>query len=132
LPLLKSETFLVINGDVWTDLDLASLPLDIETLAHLVMVENPQHHPQGDFSFSSGKVYEKIPGQPAWTYSGIGIYSQRLFDGCSAGRFPLAPLLRQHMASGEISGELYRGEWLDIGTKERLEELSLRLNAGKS
>ena len=132
LPLLKSETFLVINGDIWTDFDLASLPAEIATLAHLVMVENPPHHPGGDFSLSSGMVCANKQGEPAWTYSGIGLYSHRLFAHCLVERFPLAPLLRQHIERGEISGELYQGEWLDIGTLERLDQLNQRLSAGKS
>jgi MurNAc alpha-1-phosphate uridylyltransferase len=129
LPLLKSDPFLVINGDIWTDYDFAALPREISTLAHLVMVENPDHHAAGDFSLHSGKVHEKQPGQSAWTYSGIGIYTHRLFNHCKVERFPLAPLLREYMRKGGVSGELYRGEWMDIGTKERLDDLSRRLAA---
>jgi MurNAc alpha-1-phosphate uridylyltransferase len=130
LPLLKSEYFLVINGDVWTDFDLSTLSPCGDSLAHLVLVNNPPHHPDGDFGLDHGKVMEKTPGRPAWTYSGTGVFSHKLFEACPAGRFPLAPLLRQHMAEKRVSGELYEGKWLDVGTVERLKQLDRQLSAG--
>jgi MurNAc alpha-1-phosphate uridylyltransferase len=80
LPFLKSDPFLVINGDIWTDFDLSLLPEKIDSLAHLVLVKNPEHHPQGDFTLQDGRVYEKKNRQLSWTFSGMGIYSHSFFD----------------------------------------------------
>jgi MurNAc alpha-1-phosphate uridylyltransferase len=124
LPILKSDPFLVINGDIWTDFNLSLLPEKIDSLAHLVLVKNPDHHPHGDFTLQSGKVHEKKDHQSSWTFSGMGIYSHRFFDQCTEGRFPLAPLLRKHMAEDQVTGETYDGLWFDIGTRKRLDELN--------
>jgi MurNAc alpha-1-phosphate uridylyltransferase len=124
LPFLKSDPFLVINGDIWTDFDLSSLPTKIDSLAHLVLVKNSDHHPQGDFSLQGNRVHEKKNNKPSWTFSGIGIYSHELFDQCEEGRFPLAPLLRKHMTEMRVTGEIHDGLWFDIGTRERLDELN--------
>ena len=124
LPLLKSDLFLVINGDIWTDLDLSLLPEKIDRLAHLVLVNNPGHHLQGDFSLQGNLLCERNDVDPSWTYSGIGIYSHELFNQCKAERFPLAPLLRKHIAQKKVTGEIFNGQWFDIGTKERLIELN--------
>jgi len=129
LPLLKSENFLVINGDIWTDLDLSTLPEEIDSLAHLVLVSNPVHHLQGDFSLRGNLLYEKNDTDPSWTYSGIGIYSHALFQECEKERFALAPLLREHLAEGQITGEVYNGLWFDIGSNERLVELNRLLES---
>jgi MurNAc alpha-1-phosphate uridylyltransferase len=127
LPLLKSDPFLVINGDIWTDTDLSKLPERIDSLAHLVLVKNPAHNPQGDFSFAANKVHERKDHQVSWTYSGLGIYSHQLFQQCKKERFPLAPLLRSYMANDQISGEIHDGLWFDIGTIERLGDLNKML-----
>ncbi len=127
LPRFNGEPFLVINGDVWTDIDFASLCLSEGSDAHIVLVDNPAHHPQGDFGLIDGRVSDTL--QPRHTYSGIGIYTAALFDGCSAGCFPLAPLLRQAIARQCLGGEYYAGEWLDIGTPGRLAGLDQRLRA---
>ena len=122
LPLLGDAPFLVVNADVWTDFPLGELPEQIEGLAHLVLIDNPEHHPQGDFSLSAGRVSQTGPAM--LTFSGIGVYSPRLFEGSSPGAFPLAPLLRQAMNAGLVSGEHYTGSWFDIGTPERLEAVN--------
>jgi MurNAc alpha-1-phosphate uridylyltransferase len=122
LPLLGSEPFLVVNSDVWTDYPFEQLPDGPEGVAHLVMVDNPEQHPQGDFSLSMGQLSSKGPAM--LTYSGIGVYRPELFAGCAAGAFPLAPLLRQAMDAGQVSGEHYRGRWFDIGTPERLDAVN--------
>ena len=124
LPLLKSENFLVLNGDIWTDLDLSLLPELIDSVAHLVLVNNPGHHLQGDFSLQGNLLCERSDVDPSWTYSGIGVYSHKFFQHCRKGRFPLAPLLREHMADGLVTAEVYDGLWFDIGTIERLEALN--------
>jgi MurNAc alpha-1-phosphate uridylyltransferase len=122
LPLLGDEAFLVVNGDIWTDYPYASLHHPPPQLAHLVLVDNPPHHRQGDFSLEKGIVTDA--GTSALTFSGIGVYRPELFRGHAPGAFPLAPLLREAMRSGQVSGEHYRGRWTDVGTPQRLEELN--------
>lgn len=119
LPLLGPEPFLVVNGDILCDLDYRHLPQAPAGLAHLVMVPNPPQHPAGDFHLDAGWLH--VEGEPRLTFSGIGVYSPRLFAGCEDGRFPLAPLLRRAMAAQAVSGECHRGRWLDVGTPERLQ-----------
>lgn len=129
LPLLGSEPFLVVNGDIWTDYPFASLPQTIYGLAHLVLVNNPQHNLQGDFALSAGAVAEEAAGESKLTYSGIAILHPQLFAGCHPGAFKLAPLLRQAMQNGKVSGEHFFGHWIDVGTHERLAELDRLLAA---
>lgn len=138
LPLLGDNAFIIVNGDIWTDYPFESLVnTDIkESHAHLVLINNPPHHPGGDFIlddsrlFSDEKSYNSScnqvkAGNPMrLTYSGIGIYQPILFEDCKPGIFPLAPLLRRAMESGNISGEIYQGRWSDVGTPERLNELN--------
>lgn len=119
--------FLVVNGDVVTDIDFRQLPRQITGLAHLVLVPNPEHHPQGDFALQAGSVTDN--GEPRLTFSGIGIYHPQLFAQCKEGVFPLAPLLRQAMGQGQVSGEYYAGAWIDVGTPTRLAEAELLLEA---
>lgn len=121
LPLLGKDPFLVINGDVWSDFPFASLNACPVALAHLILVDNPAHHPEGDFHLANGAVSEQ--GEPRLTFSGIGLYRPELFSAQTAGPFPLAPLLRQAMAQGDCSGEQHLGVWFDIGTPARLEQL---------
>jgi len=128
LSQLGADPFIVINGDIWCDYPLQQLPQQLDGLAHLVMVNNPPHNSQGDFCLTHGRL--QTEGQGKLTYSGIGVYHPRLFAGLEPGVRPLAPLLKQAMAKGLISGEHYRGRWLDIGTSARLQELDTEL--GKS
>lgn len=130
LPLLRTDPFLVVNGDIWTDLDRRRLPATITGVAHLVLVANPPHNPHGDFALDHGRVTEVQPGKAGWTFSGIGIYRRALFADCTGGRFPLAPLLRRAIAAGEVSGERYEGRWIDVGTLERLQSLDAQLTTG--
>ncbi|MGK9065868.1 N-acetylmuramate alpha-1-phosphate uridylyltransferase MurU [Stutzerimonas chloritidismutans] len=122
LPLLGDEPFLVVNGDIWTDYDFHRLKAPMTGLAHLVLVDNPAHHPAGDFSLSNGRVQDAV-GEAALTYSGIAVLSPRLFEGCQPGAFKLAPLLRQAIAEGQVSGEHFNGCWIDVGTHERLADV---------
>lgn len=128
LPLLGDQPFIVVNGDIWTDFDFASLALPPMALAHLVLVNNPPHHPTGDFMLADGKVMEGASGT-TFTYSGIAVLHPQLFKSCRAGAFKLAPLLRQAMAEGAVSGEHYSGRWVDVGTHERLAEVEDILEA---
>lgn len=125
LPLLGEEPFLVVNGDIWTDYPYNAMRLDAGKCAHLVLVDNPAHHPQGDFCLSGTCVVDTA-GQHL-TFSGIGVYHPRLFDGTAEEVFPLAPLLRAAISRGEVSGEHYTGKWLDIGTPQRLDALNRAL-----
>ena len=127
LARLDDENFLVVNADIWTDYPFARLARPITGLAHLVLVDNPPQHPQGDFVLQDSRVLAE--GTPRLTFSGIGVYHRDLFRGCQPGRFPLAPLLRHAMESGQVSGEHYTGAWRDIGTPERLAELDRALSA---
>lgn len=129
LPWLEDGPFVVVNGDVWTDYPFARLPPEPAGLAHLVLVDNPPHHPAGDFALAADGWVSEADG-PRLTFSGIGVYRPELFAGCTAGRFPLAPLLRRAMAAGRVSGEHYCGGWVDVGTPERLAELERRLAGG--
>jgi MurNAc alpha-1-phosphate uridylyltransferase len=130
LPWLGTEPFLVVNGDIATDYPFARLKQSPAGLAHLVLTSNPPHHPQGDFGLNDHLLSDSAVERH--TFTGIGIYRPELFSGCLPGRFPLAPLLRRAMATGLVSGELYKGFWMDIGTIERLRVLDERLRGNSS
>lgn len=127
LPLLGEEPFLAINGDIWTDFPLAKLTKSPAGQAHLVLAPNPAHHPDGDFALEGPRVGAE--GQPKHTFTGIAVYRPELFTAVQGERFSLVPLLRKTMAAGQVTGELHRGRWFDIGTPERLAALE-RLLAG--
>jgi MurNAc alpha-1-phosphate uridylyltransferase len=126
LPLLGPEPFAVVNGDIWTDYDLARLPPRPAGLAHLVLVDNPSHHPAGDFGLIGERVCSEA-GQRL-TFAGVGVYRAELFAACAAGAFKLAPLLRRAMATGAVTGERFRGRWFDVGTPKRLAEVDALLS----
>ena len=127
LPLLGDDPFLVVNGDIWSDYDFRNMSLREGDLAHLVLVNNPSHHPEGDFALEQGRVHAE--GLPRYTFSGIGVYHPTLFQDQQSGAFPLAPLLRECMAKGLVSGELFTGRWTDVGTPERLQVLNQELSS---
>ncbi|HVN99292.1 MAG TPA: nucleotidyltransferase family protein [Steroidobacteraceae bacterium] len=122
LPLLGAEPFLVVNGDTFTDVDFARLRIGPRPLAHLVLVDNPEHHPEGDFALRDGLV--EASGAPRLTYAGIGVFRPELFAGCAPGRFPLLPLLQAAIAQRRLSGERHAGAWTDVGTVARLAALN--------
>lgn len=130
LALLGPDPFLVVNGDIWTDMDYAPLLRGPEGLAHLVLVANPDHNPAGDFGLRNARVLNEDTQR--FTFSGVGVYRAALFAGCNPGVFPLAPLLRQAADAGQVSGQLHEGVWCDVGTPERLRELDARLQDGEA
>ncbi len=120
LATLGPQPFLVINGDICTDFDYAKLKdrLRPNDLAHLVLVDNPDHHPHGDFARVNGRALNA--GLQLETFSGIGVYRVELFAGLPTGKYPLAPILRDAMRHSRVSAEHFRGTWIDVGTPERL------------
>ena len=127
LPLLGDQPFLVVNGDVWSDY-VSDANFDLkDDLAHLILVENPEHNLKGDFALESGRL--KNEGKAQYTFSGIGYYSPKLFEHCTYGKAALAPLLREAIALGKVSGSLYQGVWRDIGTPERLNAVNTLVDA---
>ena len=123
LPLLGTEPFAVVNGDIWTDYDFGALRQPLTGLAHLVLVDNPAHHTTGDFCLIGKQVEDGVSGGDTLTYSGIAVLHPVLFKECAAGAFKLAPLLRKAMAAGQVTGERLLGQWVDVGTHERLAEV---------
>ena len=140
LPLLGDEPFLLVNGDIWTDADFAHLPREPAGLAHLVMVDRPPQATQGDFALDADGLV-RSDGAHRLTYAGLGVYRPQLLDDWRSHsddtgaderppRFRLAPILRAHMAAGRIGGEHHRGQWTDVGTPQRLQELNESLASG--
>ncbi len=133
LPLLGGEPFAVINSDICCDYDFARLDGCAAAMqasgdmAHLVLTDNPEHHPLGDFGLRDGRVTDN---GARLTFSGIGIYRPALFGDIPHGATaPLAPLLRAQIALGKVSGEHHRGLWVDVGTPQRLAELDKQIRA---
>ncbi|GAB6139332.1 nucleotidyltransferase family protein [Methylosoma difficile] len=130
LPLLGNEPFLVVNGDIATDFPFANLHKQTVDLAHLVLINNPEHHPEGDFGLTEdGKLLATAAQK--YTFSGIGLYHPDLFKDTPPGKSKLAPLLRQAMNNGQVSGQHFQGFWMDIGTPERLQDLADYYTANK-
>lgn len=125
LPLLGSDPFLAVNGDIWTDFSFGTLPDALDSLAHLVLVNNPEHHPGGDFTLAGTRVQDGEGKR--LTFAGIGVYRPELFEEQPDERFALAPVLYDACRNGSVSGEHYTGEWWDVGSPERLESLDQRL-----
>jgi MurNAc alpha-1-phosphate uridylyltransferase len=132
LPVLGSAPFLLISGDVWTDFPIETLlikPIESKNLAHLVLVDNPEHNLMGDFSLDHNRVGF---GAERHTYSGISILSPELFNDIDAQKnvFPLRNVLRPAILSNRISGTLYSGEWCDVGTLQRYNKLHKQITEG--
>ena len=130
LPLLGDAPFLVLNGDVWADFPLRSLKALPDSLAHLVLVENPEHHPGGDYGLEPGG--RATEGPPKLTFSGISMLDPRLFEGCEPGSFALKPLLDRALTARLLTGQRYGGAWRDVGTPARLAALDSELRLGKA
>lgn len=129
LPLLGDDVFLVVNGDIATDFPFAELKNQAVDLAHLVLVNNPDHHPQGDFGLdsSTGLIIDNCTEK--FTFSGVGLYRAELFRNTPSGVSKLAPLLRQAIAGQRVTGQQFAGFWMDIGTPARLQELDFLMRA---
>jgi MurNAc alpha-1-phosphate uridylyltransferase len=132
LPLLGTEPFILINGDVWTDYPLSKLAaysLQDDEDAHLVLVPNPEFHPTGDFSPNPQGRLENTPDHPKFTFSGISLIHPRLISTYPRQRnkFPLGEVLRFGIAHNRISAQVYSGGWSDVGTPERLLELDSKI-----
>ncbi|HTC27016.1 N-acetylmuramate alpha-1-phosphate uridylyltransferase MurU [Dyella sp.] len=135
LTLLGPEPFIAINGDIWTDADFSQLPAEPRGVAHLMLVDNPSHHPEGDFALDQQGVVHN-DGDARLTFSGIGVYRRELLDNwrdvigdnadanAKPPRFKIAPVLRAAINQGAITGTHYRGAWTDVGTPERLASLN--------
>lgn len=133
LPLLGDAPFAVVNGDIYCDYDFSHLPACATTLAasndmaHLVLVDNPEHNLKGDFVLHAGRIVPTNDSQQ-FTFSGIGLYKPALFANIVRGsKAPLAPLLREQIAAGKVSGEHHHGRWVDVGTPQRLQQLDQQL-----
>jgi len=132
LRLITTDPFVVLNGDIWTDLQLKSLPDGIDGQGHLLLVDNPVHNPAGDFHlFGQNVLNQPVGNSVSLTFSGIGIYRHSLFNDSPQGRFPLAGLLRQAADRNQLSGQHFLGKWIDVGTVDRLSE-ARRLAIGKN
>lgn len=132
LPLLGDEPFWVINGDIYTDFDFHSLPQKLATDvdAHLLLVDNPPHHPQGDFAVENGLLMESRPNKRTYTFSGIGLYRPQFFAKYAPGAelfLPLRPLLNDALQQQRISASVFTQRWVDVGTPERLAKLDKEL-----
>ena len=131
LPLLGESPFAIINGDVYSQYPLARLRAIKCSHAHLVLVPNPAHNPDGDFVLQGGhiKADAKPNEQASFTFSGISVYHPRFFASAPGGKYSVVPMLRAAAALRHVTGEVYRGDWHDIGTLERLEHLRAHLQA---
>lgn len=126
LSLLGNEPFVVVNGDIYTDMDFAplieqacSFSDSSELLAHLVLVPSPEFNAQGDFGLNEES---RVQSEGGHTFAGLSILHPNLFENMEVDFIKLAPILREAMQAGKVSGELYEGFWSDIGTHERLHE----------
>lgn len=118
LPLLGDDPFLVMSCDIITDFSLQNLPQQLSGLAHLVLVDNPAFHPQGDFSLLEQQVF--LSSRATLTFANIGVYRPELFSNCKPEKFPLGPLLKNAAANGQVTGQHYKGRWHNVGTPEDL------------
>jgi len=128
LPLLGEQPFMIVNADVWTDYPFASLVDRSWRLgkgAHLVFVDSPAQHSYGDYILDpAGLLHLRPEGAIGVTYTGLAVYTSAFFAGVSPGKRPLRPLLDQAIIEGRLTGEHYKGVWVDVGTPERLQALN--------
>lgn len=139
LPLLGTEPFVVINGDIWLRYRLDSLRerfAGMTRKAHLVLVDNPAHNPRGDFALEADRITVSTTlrmandGEYRFTFAGLSVLHPDLFAGLPEGKRALAPLLREAITAGDVTGEYFAGPWVDVGTPERLAELDQQIRSG--
>lgn len=125
LPLIQSDPFLVVNCDIWTDYPFTDIPKIISGVAHLILVDNPEYNPHGDFCLLDERVssLDNCGGQPL-TFSGVAVYRRTLFSNRESSPSPLAPLLVEAAEHGLVTGEYHPGAWIDGGTPDRLQALN--------
>lgn len=124
LPLLGTEPFLVVSGDLYLEYPFAQLPREPEGLAHLVLVPNPPFHPGGDFGLQAGRLSTE---GPQYNFAGLGVYRPEAFAGLQPGYAKLGPLLRQWQQQDRVSAELFQGCWRNVGTLDELQALAVSL-----
>lgn len=122
LPLLGSESFVVLSCDVVTSYPLSCLPKEPTGLAHLVLVDNPSYHPKGDFCLLKQRVY--CGKESTLTFGNVGVYRPELFANCKPGKFRLGTLLREAILQDRVTGEHYQGLWHNLGTPEDLSQVT--------
>ncbi len=127
LPLLGSGPFLVVSGDIWTQFDFTTLAIPAGALAHLVLIPNPPHVPNGDFGLDGNHVTPRAGAPQTYTYGNIGLYTGEFFARFTEERFPLIQPLNRAIGEGRLTGQLYGGPWCDVGTLERLRNLEAQL-----
>ncbi|PTR28607.1 MurNAc alpha-1-phosphate uridylyltransferase [Luteibacter sp. OK325] len=134
LPLLGPEPFIVVSADIWSDIDYAALPREPEGVAHLVMVGNPDFHPNGDFALKNGRLYEGDgpTGAERLTFGNVGVYRREIVRDEVAGRFKLLPMYQRAIEAGRLSGEKYAGFWRNVGTPAQLDELRENLDSRRA
>ena len=137
LPLIESDYFLVINADAWLDLDLQAFALraldklkETGGSAYLGLVDNPEHNPSGDFYLDDQGAVSVLGERSGLTFSGCSVLKRELFEGLETGVRPLAPILKNVMGEGRCFGERLSGQWVDVGTPMRLEELTAAIAGG--
>jgi len=129
LPLIKSNPFMVVNADIYTDYPFDSLLTPLSNSARLVMIENPAHNPSGDFDVTEDNklTQKRIEISNSYTFSGIALYQQSIFSSLASGKQALKPVFDKLIASKQVEAVIYQGQWTDVGTPERLQELNERL-----
>lgn len=126
LPWLGHEPFLTVSADIFSAFDFSALTIAPRCLAQLLLVPNPEYHRRGDFALEGHLIAPPSDGRPTYTFGGIALMRAQLFEGCQAGRFALLPLLERAMETNRLQGQLYTGEWVNVGTADQL----AALNAG--
>ncbi|MGI9234157.1 MAG: N-acetylmuramate alpha-1-phosphate uridylyltransferase MurU [Woeseiaceae bacterium] len=122
LPFLGDRPFLTVNADIFTDMPVPNVALADDVMAHLMMVSTPDYRDHGDFDLRNGRI--RNTDDAPLTFSGVAIYRPEFFAGCEAGRFSVVPLLREAAEAGRLTGSLHDGDWADVGTQGRLDELN--------
>lgn len=127
LPYLGHEPFLVLSADLWTNFSFNSLPKLNNQLAHIILVDNPPHHPEGDFYLKGGQVYledhDKFIARAKLNFAGIAVLDPILFQHCQPGKFSYIPLLKTAIAENLVTGEHFQGQWINVGTLAQLHDI---------